>query len=249
MDGWHMEWPVPECTWYFSQAEICRKVPETPQQERFSPNFRLRISQLLILWSSLQKHIRHPNHHYFEKKTCSTPPSCIAVLSLPQSPQDREVLSVLLPLVSWYASRLYRNLYPHLHRSTFGEHPGGWGRWHLRPLLMLSGAATGICDLKPLRLTPGRSSIPPPLPPYLAIRHFSGDWGLGMYILRPPRQELFSPLFYTTPPPLEGCFQGCGGGVYNLAPVFIVIAIRNQCSTKEIHCRHSRPLTRAQEDS
>ena len=32
----------PESEKYFSEAEISRKIPELPQKERFSPNFRLR---------------------------------------------------------------------------------------------------------------------------------------------------------------------------------------------------------------
>ena len=32
----------PESEKYFSEAEICRKIPEIPQKERFLPNFRLR---------------------------------------------------------------------------------------------------------------------------------------------------------------------------------------------------------------
>ena len=32
----------PESEKYFSEAEISRKIPEIPQKERFSPNFRLR---------------------------------------------------------------------------------------------------------------------------------------------------------------------------------------------------------------
>ena len=32
----------PESEKYYSEAEISRKIPEIPQEERFSPNFRLR---------------------------------------------------------------------------------------------------------------------------------------------------------------------------------------------------------------
>ena len=42
MDWWRMEWPFSRVRKYFSEAEICRKIPEIPQKERFSPNFRLR---------------------------------------------------------------------------------------------------------------------------------------------------------------------------------------------------------------
>ena len=54
---------------------------------------------------------------------------------------------------------------------------------------------------------------PPPLPPFLAIRHFSGEGGGGVYFEAPPRQEFYTPPpFFIRPPPLEGYFQGRGGG-------------------------------------
>ena len=36
----------PESEKYFSEAEICREIPEIPQKERFLPNFRLRNLQI-----------------------------------------------------------------------------------------------------------------------------------------------------------------------------------------------------------
>ena len=43
---------------------------------------------------------------------CNTPPSCIAVLSVPLRSEEREILSVLLPFVSQCASHLYCNTPP-----------------------------------------------------------------------------------------------------------------------------------------
>ena len=40
---------------------------------------------------------------------CSTPPICIAVLLVSLHSEEREILSVLLPFVSEYASHLYRS--------------------------------------------------------------------------------------------------------------------------------------------
>ena len=39
---WNGHLNFPESEKYFSEAEISRKMPEIPQKERFSPNFRLR---------------------------------------------------------------------------------------------------------------------------------------------------------------------------------------------------------------
>ena len=41
-----------------------------------------------------------------------SPPICIAVLSVPLHSEEREILSVLLPFVSQYASHLHRNTPP-----------------------------------------------------------------------------------------------------------------------------------------
>ena len=42
MDWWRMEWPFSRVRKCFSEDEISRKISETPQTERFLPNFRLR---------------------------------------------------------------------------------------------------------------------------------------------------------------------------------------------------------------
>ena len=57
----------------------------------------------------------------------------------------------------------------------------------------------------------GEIIYPPPLPSFLAKRHFSGEGGGGVYS-EPPRGRNFirPPLLYA--PPLEGYFQGWGGG-------------------------------------
>ena len=64
--------------------------------------------------------VRNPKHHYLY---CSTPPVRIAVLLVvPLRSGERELLSVLLPFVSQYASHAFVLQYAsHLCRSTFGK--------------------------------------------------------------------------------------------------------------------------------
>ena len=50
--------------------------------------------------------------HFTSHLYCNMPPICIAVLLVPPSPEEREVLSVLLAFVSQYASHLYHNTPP-----------------------------------------------------------------------------------------------------------------------------------------
>ena len=65
--------------------------------------------------TSDQKNVRNPNHHYFANKYCNTPPICTAIhlqcvlqhFRCPLCFEERELLSVLLQLVSQCASHLY----------------------------------------------------------------------------------------------------------------------------------------------
>ena len=67
-----------------------------------------------------QKNLRNPNHHCFSKKYRNAPPICIAIrlqfvsqyFWCPIRSEEREILSVLLPFVSQYASHLYCNTPP-----------------------------------------------------------------------------------------------------------------------------------------
>ena len=61
---------------------------------------------------------------------------------------------------------------------------------------------------------PGRNYIrPPPPPPISGHKAFFRGGGVGVYILRPHAAGiLYAAPFYTPPPPLEGYFQGRGGG-------------------------------------
>ena len=52
----------------------------------------------------------------------------------------------------------------------------------------------------------------PPLPPFLAVRHFSGEGGGGVYFEAPRGRNLIRPPPFIRPPLLEGYFQGWGGG-------------------------------------
>ena len=72
-------------------------------------------------------------------------------------------------------------------------------------------------------INPGRKYIrpPPPLSPFLAKRHFSGE-GVGVYILRPHAAGILyapPPPFYTPPTPRR-VFSGVGGwGCIKFGPV------------------------------
>ena len=61
---------------------------------------------------------------------------------------------------------------------------------------------------------------PPPLPPFLAKRHFPGEGGGDVYFEAPRGRNFIRPPFFTHPPPLEGYFQGWGGwGCIKFGPV------------------------------
>ena len=75
-----------------------------------------------------QRNVRNPNHHYFSKKYRNTPPIYIAirlqfgiaVRLVPLRSEEREMLSVLLPL-SQYAPHLVLQYASHLYRNAFGK--------------------------------------------------------------------------------------------------------------------------------
>ena len=61
---------------------------------------------------------------------------------------------------------------------------------------------------------------PPPLPPFLAIRHFSGEGGGGVYF-EAPRQEFYAPPPFYTPPTPRRVILGVGGwACIKFGPVF-----------------------------
>ena len=72
---------------------------------------------------------------------------------------------------------------------------------------------TGYPNLSFYRVLPGRDYLrPPPLPPFLARRHFSGEGGGGVCFEAPRGRKFIRPPPLIHPPPLEGYFQGWGGG-------------------------------------
>ena len=87
-----------------------------------------------VLENVNQKNVRNPNHHYFSKKYRDTPPICIAirfpiciaVLLVPLCSEEREILSVLLPFVSQYASCLYCSTPPICIAVLLGK---SWWLW------------------------------------------------------------------------------------------------------------------------
>ena len=52
----------------------------------------------------------------------------------------------------------------------------------------------------------------PPSPLFLAKRHFSGEGCEGVYFEAPRGRHFVRPPPFIHPPPLEGYFQGWGGG-------------------------------------
>ena len=81
----------------------------------FYPLFTLHI-QIIFHAQSFVLRMTFPKNY-----TSVTLPICIAVLSLPQSPEEGETISGRLPFASRYASHLYRNTPPHLYHNTFGK--------------------------------------------------------------------------------------------------------------------------------
>ena len=66
---------------------------------------------------------------------------------------------------------------------------------------------------------PGGGGGLPSGPPFLAKRHFPGE-GVGVYILRPARQEFYTPPPFYTPPTFRRVFSGVGGwGCIKIGPV------------------------------
>ena len=90
--------------------------------------------QRLGPWNCIffSKNVGKPNRHYFSKKyrntppICISPPICIAVLLVSLRSEEREILSVLLPFVSQYASHLYCNT-PLICIAVLLEQP--WWLW------------------------------------------------------------------------------------------------------------------------
>ena len=66
---------------------------------------------------------------------------------------------------------------------------------------------------------------PPPLPPFLAKRHFSGEGGGGVYFEGPRGRNFICPPFLYAPRPQEGIFRGGGVGVYKIWPRKILMWI------------------------
>ena len=65
---------------------------------------------------------------------------------------------------------------------------------------------------------------PPPLPPFLAIRHFSGEGGGGVYFEAPRGRNFIPPPPFYTPPTPRRVISGVGGvGVYKIRPCIRVI--------------------------
>ena len=66
---------------------------------------------------------------------------------------------------------------------------------------------------------PGRNYIrPPPLPLFLAKRHFPEEGGGGVYFEAPRGRNFIRPPLLYTPHPYEGIFRGGGVGVYKIRP-------------------------------
>ena len=79
---------------------------------------------------------------------------------------------------------------------------------------------------------PGEIIYTPP-PPFRPGDLFQGEGG-GGYIWKPPRGRiLYAPPSFIRPPPLDGYFQGLGGGVYKIWP-------RTSSRVLERESRHSR---------
>ena len=69
------------------------------------------------------------------------------------------------------------------------------------------------------KIIPGRIYIhppPPPVRPFLAMRHFSGEGGGGAYFEAPRGRNFIPPPLLYTPHPKEGLFRGGGVGVYKI---------------------------------
>ena len=101
------------------------------------------------------------------------------------------------------------------------------------------------------KYSPGRNYIrPPPLPPFLAKRHFPVEGGGGVYFEAPRGRNFIRPPPppFIHPPPLGGYFQGWGGvGVYNIRmPLNIRMqwnvgtACVSECLLKTLACRGLR---------
>ena len=99
------------------------------------------------------------------------------------------------------------------------------------------------------RISREKLYTPRPLPPtFWARRHFSGRGGGGLHILKPPRQEFYTPPFFLnyTPPTPRGVFSGVGGwGCIKFGPVqHVRNPARNARCRNAIHTPpfHTGPL-------
>ena len=98
---------------------------------------------------------------------------------------------------------------------------------------------------------PGRNYIrPPPLPPFLAKRHFPGEGGGGVYFEAPRGRNFIPPPFYTPPTPRR-VFSGVGGGwgCIKFGPVsYLILQVcisflrffRQQCCDQSGHIQNGK---------
>ena len=72
-----------------------------------------------------------------------------------------------------------------------------------------------------VNLYPGKDHIrPPPLPPFLARRHFSREGGGGVYFEAPRSRNFIRPPPFYTPPTPRRVFSGVGGwGCMKFGPI------------------------------
>ena len=100
---------------------------------------------LVTFGANAWKNVRNPNHHYLSRKCRNTPPICSAIrlqfvlkyFWCPIRPEEREMLSVLLPFVSQYAFHLHCNTPPICVAVLLGK---SWWLWSPDvPQIQMSG--------------------------------------------------------------------------------------------------------------
>ena len=109
------------------------------------------------------------------------------------------------PMVAWRAFRIVFIFFSALGRGKGRRRPSRW---------------RGVSFFTPREklYTP-----PPPLPPFLAKRHFAGEGGGGVYSAPSHNRNFIPPPFYTPPTPTK-VFSGVGGWrCIKLGPVLLKI--------------------------
>ena len=127
-----MEWPSSESENHFAGADIARKIPEIPQKERFSPNFRVRNLKVQSPKEcNLEPKVRLQEYGY--NPFCSHGSRCLAVLV---RQYFEEAFCAPKVRLKWYGFKGFPSHSSHCSGALFPQY-SGVSPYHLRIIRVL----------------------------------------------------------------------------------------------------------------